>query len=34
VAEDPDEVRLPGGCINVHRRVVRIGGLIVAGLEG
>ena len=33
-AEDPDEARLPGGCINVHQRVVRIGGLIVAGFEG
>jgi uncharacterized protein len=32
--EDPDEVRLPGGCVNAHRRVVRLGGLIVAGLEG
>ena len=33
-SENPDEVRLPGGCINAHRRVVRVGGLLVAGLEG
>jgi len=32
--EDPDEARLPGGCINAHRRVVRVAGLIVAGFEG
>jgi len=32
--EDPDEVRLPGGCINAHRRVVEVGGLLIAGLEG
>ncbi|MEX2501365.1 MAG: hypothetical protein WD336_03225 [Trueperaceae bacterium] len=24
----------PGGCIDVHRRVVRIGGVTVAGIEG
>jgi len=33
-AENPDELRLPGGCINAHRRVVRVGGLLVAGFEG
>jgi uncharacterized protein len=32
--EDPDSVRLPGGCINAHRRVVEVGGLLVAGVEG
>ena len=32
--EDPDEVRLPGGCINAHRRVVEVGGLVIAGFEG
>jgi uncharacterized protein len=32
--EDSDEVRLPGGCINAHRRIVQVGGVIVAGLEG
>ena len=33
-ADEPDEVRLPGGCINAHRRVVEVGGLLVAGIEG
>jgi uncharacterized protein len=33
-ADDPDEARLPGGCINVHGRVVEIQGLLVAGFEG
>jgi uncharacterized protein len=33
-ADDPDEVRLPGGCINAHGSVVEIGGLLVAGIEG
>lgn len=28
------ELRLPGGCVNAHRRVLRVGPLIVAGLEG
>ncbi len=32
--EEPDEVRLPGGCINAHGRVVEVGGLLVAGVEG
>jgi uncharacterized protein len=32
--EDHDEVRLPGGCINAHRRIVQVAGVIVAGLEG
>ncbi len=25
---------LPGGCINAHRRVVEVGGLLIAGVEG
>ncbi|CAN5789741.1 metallophosphoesterase [soil metagenome] len=33
-ADDPDEIRLPGGCINAHRRVVETGGLLIAGFEG
>jgi uncharacterized protein len=33
-ADAPDEIRLPGGCINAHRRVVEVGGLLVAGIEG
>lgn len=33
-AEDPDAVRLPGGCINAHRRVVEVGGVLIAGIEG
>jgi uncharacterized protein len=33
-ADDPDEIRLPGGCINAHGTVVEIGGLLVAGIEG
>ncbi len=33
-ADEPDEVRLPGGCINAHRRVVEVGGALVAGIEG
>ena len=32
--EDPEELRLPGGCISAHRRVVRVAGLLIAGLEG
>lgn len=31
---DTDELRPPGGCVNVHMRVVRVGGLSVAGFEG
>jgi uncharacterized protein len=33
-ADDPAEVRLPGGCINAHRRVVEVAGLLIAGIEG
>lgn len=29
-----DEIVLPGGCINAHRRVVEVGGLLIAGVEG
>jgi uncharacterized protein len=32
--EEPDAERLPGGCVNAHRRVVEVGGLLVAGVEG
>jgi len=33
-AEDPDAVRLPGGCTNVHRRAVNVAGVTIAGVEG
>lgn len=33
-ADDPDTVRLPGGCENAHRRLIRIQGVRVAGVEG
>ncbi len=33
-AEDPDEVHLPGGCINAHKRVVEVAGVLIAGVEG
>ena len=33
-ADDPAVARLPGGCTNVHRDVVDVGGLLVAGFEG
>jgi Icc-related predicted phosphoesterase len=29
-----DRIGLPGGCLNVHRRVVDVGGLLIAGIEG
>ena len=32
--EDPDAKHLPGGCLNAHRRVVEVAGLLVAGVEG
>ncbi len=32
--EDPDAMHLPGGCLNAHRRVVEVAGLLVAGVEG
>jgi Icc-related predicted phosphoesterase len=28
------ETRLPGGCINVHGRVIEVGGVLIAGIEG
>ncbi len=31
---DGDERHLPGGCINAHGRVVEVGGLLIAGVEG
>jgi uncharacterized protein len=33
---DPERgtVGLPGGCLNVHRRVVEVGGVLIAGVEG
>jgi Icc-related predicted phosphoesterase len=33
-ADDPDQVRLPGGCTNAHGDVVEVAGLLVAGFEG
>lgn len=33
-ADDPDTVRLPGGCLNAHRRVVTVAGVRIAGVEG
>jgi uncharacterized protein len=33
-AEDPDALRLPGGCLNAHRRVIEVGGVLIAGIEG
>lgn len=29
-----DEARPPGGCIDAHLRVVEVGGLLIAGIEG
>jgi Icc-related predicted phosphoesterase len=29
-----DAVSLPGGCLNVHRRVLEVGGVLIAGIEG
>lgn len=29
-----DEISLPGGCLNAHRRVVEVKGLLIAGVEG
>ncbi|MEX2542526.1 MAG: metallophosphoesterase [Trueperaceae bacterium] len=29
-----DTISLPGGCQNVHRRVVEVGGVLIAGIEG
>lgn len=33
-ADDPEEVRLPGGCVNAHMRLVEVEGLLVVGIEG
>lgn len=32
--DDPGDERLPGGCRNVHRRVVEVDGVLIAGIEG
>ena len=35
--DDPEttqHVSLPGGCINVHGRVLEVGGVLIAGIEG
>jgi uncharacterized protein len=29
-----DEVRLPGGCLNVHMKVIDYKGILIAGIEG
>lgn len=31
---EADAVTLPGGCLNAHRRVLEVGGLVIAGIEG
>ena len=31
---ETDQQQLPGGCINAHGRVVEVGGVLIAGLEG
>lgn len=31
---ETDRIALPGGCINAHRRVVEVGGVLIAGIEG
>ena len=31
---DTGEMRLPGGCINLHNRVLMVGGVLIAGFEG
>lgn len=33
-SSDTGERRLPGGCINAHGRVVEVGGVLIAGIEG
>ena len=35
--DDPEtaqQVSLPGGCINAHERVLEVGGVLIAGIEG
>ena len=35
--DDPEtaqQVNLPGGCINAHGRVLEVGGVLIAGIEG
>jgi len=29
-----DQMRLPGGCVNAHARVLEVGGVLIAGFEG
>lgn len=29
-----DEVRLPGGCLNAHMKIIDVNGLLIAGIEG
>jgi len=31
---DTDELRLPGGCINAHLRIVEVNGVVILGVEG
>jgi Icc-related predicted phosphoesterase len=31
---ETDKTQLPGGCINIHGRVVEVKGLLIAGIEG
>ena len=36
-SDDPETaqlVKLPGGCLNVHGRVLEVGGVLIAGVEG
>jgi hypothetical protein len=32
--QDTDELRLPGGCVNVHLKLVEVDGVVVLGVEG
>ncbi|MBM3188579.1 MAG: metallophosphoesterase [Chloroflexi bacterium] len=34
LSDDGSEKMAPGGCVNIHRRVVKHKGLLIAGLEG
>lgn len=34
ITDNQGNSHLPGGCINAHNRVVNIGGVLIAGLEG
>ncbi len=31
---ETDRVALPGGCLNAHRRVLEVNGVLIAGIEG